>query len=51
MNKIANEIKQQIQERIKTLNESVHNKILQECRSNVNVHSTFKAPSLSKQRK
>ena len=51
MNKIANEVKQQIQERIKTINESVHTKITHEFNSNMTRHSTFKAPCISKQKK
>lgn len=51
MNKIINDVKQQIQERIKTTNEMVHSKILQECMSTPKCHSTFKVPSISKQRK
>ena len=51
MNEIVNEIKQQIQERIKTINERVHTKILQECRTIPKGHSTFKVPSISKQKK
>jgi len=51
MNKIINDVKQQIQERIKTTNDRVHSKILQECMSTPRGHSTFKAPSISKQKK
>ena len=51
MNKIANEVKQQIQERIKTINESVHTKITHEFNSNMTRHYTFKSPCISKQKK
>ena len=51
MSKIAADVKQQIQERIKTINESVHTKITHEFNSNMTHYSTFKAPSISKQKK